>query len=263
MESQTLLAEAIKLIQETAVKASGAEGKLDIVQPPGEPKHVYLAIKPNGDFQKLETSPAPRAHTLITLDEVIRFVNESGSVEETVVWYDRNGVIVILDDATRRDTATLKLNFTPQLKLLQKLDAERPGFCQQDFRRILKLDLAGCLDSPYLLNWISDVKFASAQNSAGNLRSERESLGKDIDAQAVSGAGEMPEMVPLTVRIYDDPSLMETYGVRCQFHLEIQEKQFKLIPMPLEVHNAIELEVGYIGEKLRGSLECPVYRGRP
>lgn len=257
-----ILTDAIKLIQETAVEASGAEGKLTIIQPKAEPPHIYLAVKADGSFETRTAEPGCRNHRLITLDEVERFVDEKGG-ENTVVWYDRNGVTVVLDDETRRDFATMGLTLTPTMVLLQRLEKDRPGFDQKAFRKMLRTDLGECQRDPRLFNWVSDLKFANLTQGKGQFSNARESLGDDIEAQAVSGAGECPDDLILDVRTFDDPSLVEKQGIRCVFEFSAQEREFRLIPFPLAVHNAIELEVSYIGERLREKLgDVPCFRGR-
>lgn len=261
----SLSMETLELLQETAVKASGASDKLALMTAKAEPDHVYLAVKPDGSYERRVADPKPRSHTLGSLDQVIPYVEEKGA-ESTVIWYNETGVTVVLDDNTRRDFARLAFTPTPQFEKLKFLDANRPGLPQRDFRKLIRIDLAGCFENSRLLNWVSDVKFGSASNSLGNLRNERESLGKDIDAQAVSGAGEIPEDVPLSVRLFDDASLVERQGIMCIFDLAIQDQQFRLIPLPLEIHSALEREVAYIGEKLTSGLldlKVPLFRGYP
>lgn len=263
--SEVLSKDTVALIQETAVKASGAINKVAIVTPECEPDHVYLVVKPDGTCDRREAGPEPRAHRLAGIDQVVPFV-AAKMTANTVVWYDRDGVHVVLDDTTRRDVAILKFVYTSQFARVMLLDVDRPGFTQKDFRKLIRIELAGCFDSPRLLNWVSDVRFGAASNTAGNLRSDRESLGKDVDAQAVSGAGEIPDQVPLSVRVFDDPALVERQGVACVFDLDVQAQQFRLIPLPLEVHSAIERELLYVREKLGDELEklgVPLFRGRP
>jgi len=261
MESMPV--ETLELIQSTAVAASDAKDKLAIVRPPVEPPHIYFAVRPDGSYERIEAAPAPRAHRLASLDQVAPYVEGKGGAH-TVVWYDETGVTVILDDQTRRDQAVLEFRRTPQFERLVALDEDRPGFAQRDFRKLIRIELAGCFDSPRLLNWVSDVRFGSATNATGALRNERESLGRDIDAQAISGAGEIPDEVPLSVRLFSDPALVERQGVRCIFDLDIPGQQFRLIPLPLEVRSAIERELAYVGEKLEDQLGgVPLFRGRP
>ena len=253
--------ETLQLIQETAVKASGASDKLAIVKPAAEPGHIYLTIGPDGKFARQTAAPAVRNHRLITLDEVERFVQDKGS-ENTVVWYDRSGAVVVVDDETRRDFATLSLTLTPTMLLLGRLEKDRPGFDQREFRKMLRVDFADCQRDARLFNWVSDLKFANMSGAVGQFSNNRESLGNDIEAQAVSGAGDCPDDVIFDVRTFDDPSLIERQGIRCVFDFSPQDRQFRLIPTPLAVHDAIELEVTFIGERLREKIDCPCFRGR-
>jgi len=233
------------------------------VRPPAEPEHIYLAIKPNGDFEKLTAAAKPRGHRLVTLEHVLRFVELKGNEQKTVVWYDRDGVIVVVDDESRRDVATMKLTYTPQMLTLLKIEKDKTTYDQRGFRRLLKVDLAGCRPNDVLLNWIEAVRFNSTAMTAGQIKNQRESLGRDIDEQAINDQGECPDELLLNVRVFDDPHLRETFPVRCDVEILVSEQQFRLNPLPLELHNAIENQVEFIGDALTKNVECPVFRGKP
>ena len=257
-----LSTETLQLIQDTAVEASEAEGKLAIVRPPAEPDYIYLTVKPDGTFEKHTAAAAVRNHRLITLDQVENFVKEKGG-PSTVVWYDRTGIVIVLDDETRRDIATLALTLTPTMLLLAKLERDRMEFDQREFRKLLKVDLADCQRDARLFNWVSDLKFANMTGGVGQFSNNRESFGNDIEAQAVSGAGgDCPDDLILDVRTFDDPSLLERQGIKCVFDFTPQDRKFRLIPIPLALHDAIELEVTFIGERLAEKIDCSCFRGK-
>lgn len=257
------LSETVRLIQDTAVKASGAEKKLELVKPPAEPEYVYLAVNPSGGFQRIEAVAKPRAHSLVTLEQVLRFVELKGDEKKTVVWYDRDGIIVVVDDGSRRDKATMKLNYTPQMLTLMMLEQKRPEFEQRGFRRLLKVDLAGCRRNDILVSWVESVRFNSTAMSAGRIQHQKESLGRDIDEEAISDQGECPEELLLDVRVFDDPNLRDTFQIRCDVEVLVSDQKFRLTPLPLEIHNAIEAQVSQIGDALTSHVKCPVFRGKP
>ena len=258
-----LQADTLKLLQDTAVGASRAIDKLAVITPPSEPKHVYLTINPKGEFQRFEAVAAPRSHKLVTLEQVAAFVTAKGDSKATVVWYDRDGITVVVDDATRRDTAHLTLSFTPQIKTLLRLEKDEPKMNLIAFRRLLRVDLAGTTVDRVLLNWLGSVKFTDSRVTSASLKQGEGNLGKTIEQAAVSQAGEVPEMVKLKLRVFDDPSLTETWPIDCAVEIDLDNQQFQLLPYPLQLHDAIENEVGAIGKALLETIKCPVFRGKP
>lgn len=257
--------ETLQLIQQTAVEAAGAKQVLHLVHPDQEPAHVYLAVSQSGNYERVEAAPRPRDHQLVTLEQAIRFAELKGTAEQTVVWYDREGIVIVVDDATRRDLARVKLRYTPQLQTLLTIEKDRSTFDQREFRRLLKVSLAGCRTDDVLLRWVEGVRWNSTVNSGGQIKHQRESLGRDIDQMAVSDVdlGECPEQLRLEVRVFDDPSLTSRWTVVCDVEVVVSDNRFRLTPLPLELHNAIENELSYVGEQLTTHVKCPVFRGKP
>lgn len=294
----------LELIQQTAVMADGAEAKVAIIKIPQEPSHVYGVINHEGDFLKFEAAPQPRAHVLVTLDEVLKFAkfvsgqpiapkpvgliagptqpetstdsksaaadeeagelgDEGEPVGETIVWYDRPAIVVILDDFTRRDRATMELKFTPQMQQLLELEEKQTKFNQVAFRRLLKIELAGCRQDDAVLNWVSAMKFSNNSTAGGVITNQRASLGKAVDDAASSELGPCPETMTLQVRIFDDPSLRDTWPVECEVEILAPEQSFRLVPLPMQLHDAIEAQLSVIGDHLATNLACPVFRGQP
>lgn len=257
-----MLQEALKLIEETAVKAAGARDKLQIVHVPTEPGHIYYTVGPGGEKERRVTEPAPRCHELATVAEVLEFVEKKGS-DKSVIWYDRSGVTIVVDDSTRRDLASVSLEFTPQFVKLQELERYQP-FKQKEFVRLLRVTLAGTLQDPRLLDWVRAVKFTTQGNAAGQVRHGRESMGRDIDAQVTSEiTDDCPEEVTLFVRVFTDPILVATSQVVCAVEIDASAETFSLTPLPLQLHNAIEDQVERFGSDFREGAKCPVFRGTP
>lgn len=255
--------EVLKNIQQTAVQAAGAKDKVQIVTLGREPDHIYGIVTPDGKVDIREATPAPRCHTLISLAEAVLYANEMGDPARSVIWFDRSGVVILLDDATRRDMARLSLKLTPQFAALAHIESTKKLFEQKEFRRFLKIDMAGCLRDSVLVNWVSDMEWDSSGKTQGRFTSQSESLGRDISQQAMSTLGECPEEISIDVRIFDDPALLKTSEIRCSVEVLPAEQRFRLLPLPLRLHDAIEVEIGTLGEELRKSTKLKVFRGCP
>jgi hypothetical protein len=127
-----VLKEFVDRVAELAVKAAGPH----IVKAPGEPDHVYLIQdeNDNGALVKKYADPAPRKHVAGDLLALVDFAKEKQDIENgSLVWYNRNKVVCMLDDATRRDTLTLPLAFSRQILLLFGMEKDGSLFKQPQF----------------------------------------------------------------------------------------------------------------------------------
>lgn len=255
--------EILQCIQETAQKAAGAEDKAKIISIPGAPPHEVAFVNPSGEIIQFVVTPHPRSHMLVALSEAIQYANDKGDKDKTVIWFGRDAVVILLDDETRRDRATLKLTLTPQMRRLISIEGDRTTFEQRDFRRLLRIDLAGCTRDDVLLRWVSDMQWSNQGLVTGKITHGRESLGKDIDNAAASNLDECPESIVLDVRVFDTPDLTERRAVKCAVEILPTEQRFRLTPLPLALHDAIENEVQSIGDEIRDAVECNVFRGCP
>ncbi len=268
MSDGFLSPETLTLIQQTAVKASEAGGKVALLKPPGEPAEVYYLIKSDGSYERHVAEPEPRNHKLLAADQVCTFVESLDEVKDAapVVWYSPAEIVVICDDDTRRDRATLKLTKTPQMQTLCELSESRMTYSQREFIRLLRIDLHGCFTNDRLLQLVRDVRFNATSNSGGVIRQGRESLGSDIEAEAVTGLEEeFPEEVELIVRVFDDPFLNDAWPVRCAVVLDLEDRRFGLVPYPLDLKRATDQELGAVAAYLAETCpsETAIFRGCP
>lgn len=259
-----LNSDTLQIIQDTAVKASDAKGKVAIVHPDAEPAHVYLTVNAQGTTNRLEAQPAPRGHVLRTLEEVPKYAARIGTEDGSVVWFDRTAIVIVLDDTTRRDKVTMPLKFTPQMRSLFTLEKDKPKFTQTEIVRLLRVDLADCRIDDRLLNWVRSCRFNTTANAGGQVKHGRESLGRDIDESIVGGdGGECPEEIRFDVRVFDDPLAVDKWEVRCAVELIVSEQSFRITPYPMQCDNAVENEVTAIGKYLTDQVKCPLFRGTP
>lgn len=254
---------SLGLIQDKAVAAAGAEGKVCILKPEAEPHHRYLVVSPDGSHELVDAEASPRKHALGSIEDVVGWCKSKGT-EATVVWFSEEGCVVIEDDLTRRDRLSMRLAFTEQWQLMCHLADNKPLFSQKDFVRLLRIDLHGLTSDQRLLTFARNAKFSGQSSKGGEVLHGRESLGNTIEAAALGiNSGECPEELQINVRIFTDPHLQDRQPVNCAVELDVHSAAFRLTPYPLQLQLALEAEVCAIGAYLRENLEQPVFRGVP
>ena len=255
-------AAAIELLQDTAVRASKAsELELPVSF---KPTHIEYVAKPDGTVEKLTAEPYARLHGFETLAALIAFAQavldgKHGAGTKPVVWYSRESVAVIVDDAIRRDRGILPLRFTPQLQVLDNGDSSAPQQ-QADFVRFLRIQLDGTLppDSNFL-SIVREIKFGNAMDGHGTINHGKESMGKEINAH-VLGTGAIPKTITLLVRIFDSPDICYVHPIKCAVDVLVHEQMFRLVPLPMQIPDAVARAMQVVGKEL-SSLKCPIYEG--
>ena len=103
---ETDLAEALQFTADQAVKAAGANNKVQVLALPQEPEGVYGLVRADGTFQRVVAAAPPRRHTLHRVDQIVDFVQDARSrlSAEPTVWYSRKGVQVLLSDGCLTDS---------------------------------------------------------------------------------------------------------------------------------------------------------------
>lgn len=173
--------EALALLQETAVKAAAAN-RLDL---PGDGRKAYLNL--GGKVKEIDIPPKVREHQFRRLDDLIDMANLYAENDgRPVVWHDQNGVILVLDDADRRDRGTFPLEITPQLQTLMMLEKQQPQMTQKELIRLLRTQLN--LDSAAIAVF-RRIDWSTSTAGSGTVERGRESLGRSIEQQ-VKGAGD-------------------------------------------------------------------------
>lgn len=258
--SVTVDRNAIELIQETAVQASRAA----VLSETQQPSHIMLIAKPNGDIERVECDAHPRDHEFDSLEALFKFAKNAQESKhgagDVVVWYGASGVRVILDDKTRRDKGRLTLHRTPQWKELWSGETATPRG-QVDFGKFLRINMADTRpDGSKLLHLIRNLKFTAGADGEGNIQHGKESFGRAISAQ-VSGVEAFPEEITLDVRVFDVPDLTMRAKVVCALDILVHEERFRLVPLPMQLSNAMARAIDEIAKRLGDALECPVYRG--
>lgn len=256
MEAETMIAEAIELIQETAVAAAGAE----IIQIEGEDRLVY--VHQNGNLVKHEFErPLPRKHTAQALEDLVAAAmfaraqienartSDDPRVQDLSIWHSQGAVVALLGDHLRREIVTMKLIVSP---VFEKLEAIKNGvsLSQRDFLRLLKHDFYKAGDLADLAAAVAKVKFSSSNESNASIQIGRESLGRQIQLEAV-GASAFPEEFSVDYPVYVNPGLSSIEArVVCTLDIDVQNEKFSIQPKPDELLEAYQLVHRVIHQQL-------------
>jgi hypothetical protein len=230
----------------------------------------------SGKVTEFPTRITPRSHQVKVLDEVIALATRfSPGTEEapgddefgfkSVVWYNEQGVTLVLDDDARREnTATLKLAFSDVFQVVMGLRQQKPWFDQAEFIMLLRVDLAGTLDPDVLLNRIRRIDLTKTGTST--IKRGEESMGTSIISQTSGKDATPPEEVSLRLPVFKTPGERSPVYLNCTVDFEVsRQKPFRLLPMPDELERVQAERMADIAARLTAGLpeSVPAYYGSP
>jgi hypothetical protein len=180
-----------------------------------DPRKVSFVV--NGMQVTQDVPPTPRDHKAGSLDEIIALANRFGEGAtdlgegQPVVWYDEEKVVLVIDDSGHRvERATLTLDTSDVFACLCRLSKAREWMDQKPFVRLLKLDLAGKVEPPYLIDRARKLKFEATSSSTGVVQRDRESLGRNITSEVTSD-GDIPEEVLVNAPVFKTAGERDPY----------------------------------------------------
>src|SRR5688572_16109107 len=113
---------------------------------PGDGRKAYVDQK--GTVSVYDVSPPLRKHAVNSFDDMIAAADKWNN--SPVVWINGSEIVLIPDDADRRDRVTLTLNKSAAFAKLIELQS-KPVLEQQDLIRVLRIDLQGTINRAALL----------------------------------------------------------------------------------------------------------------
>lgn len=258
-----MIAEALKLLLE-----QGKSLAPQYVKIPGEPDHCGYLLQ-NGEMNDIECRPHPRRHQAADLESLCAYARDRTHRDfRPSVWYSRTGIVLVIDDSTRRDVVEFKLTPSPQLDYLRatsKLGAV--ALAQKALVLLLRTTFFDCAP-PDLLNIIRAVRWNVGSTGEQTVGHGKSSVGKQLLAE-IQGADAIPEYVRFTIPMwtgYRAPS----QEIVCALEPDPETQTFRLIPLPLAVENATlraedDLQTCLL-ERLAGDADetcVDIYRGTP
>lgn len=268
-----MIREAMQFVSTLAQEASGRR----VFRPDGEPPNVYLVMKPDGTYERVQTAEPPDRSEALDIDTLCRvavayLVPEKPSLPG--VWYSRDGVVADLTPpAEHGPTCTLKLSMSPQLARLAEWDRQgRVSLEQAPLIITLRTLFAGCVPDS-LVKAVRNVRATKNTDGRSEVGHGKVSVGKSIVAE-LTGADAIPEQVTFQVPVFAQSSVKVTQDVRVAIDPDVQNERFTLVVLPGDIEqaqtNAEAILAKRIGDCLAGLAAddrpadaIPVYRGRP
>lgn len=224
------LADAVKLVQETAVAAD----RKDIVDCRHEPPGYYYRRDPENKLDLVKAKMPPRQHEFFTVDEFARAVPPfARDTCKPIVFCGRGQVVALLDEESdRQERLSVKLPLSAEFERLVTARATRAVFDQRGFISLLRIDLAGCIEEG-VIRTFRNLKFSRDDEGNSVIEHAREQMGRTVKRElAADGADEIPEDITVCVCVYRDMADgVHRMDVECAVQLDIEDGTFCLIPL--------------------------------
>ena len=238
---------------------------IQLLHPPQEPEHVYLFRHNDGEIERVEAEPEPCAFEAANIATLCAVVKEKGKTGESAIWYDRSGVVGLLD-CNRRDCVKLSLAFSEPMKELQRWEASKVTHSQRDFVLILRHKFRGCLgQTDRLLDIIRQIKWTVGDEGQSAIQHGKQSLGRKLTAE-VYGVEAIPEEATFVVPVFEGIITSLQYPVSCAIEPLPQSQSFQVLPFPGQIEAAIAAAERHIGTVIAEELasdDVSVYYGQP
>ncbi len=252
-----MLQEAFKFLFD-----AGRDSAPEVVKAPGEPDHLYYLRKPGGELVRTEAAPYPAKHAANSLQAIIELAKRE---EAAQCWHSTAQVRLNFGDAGR-DYIALQLSLSDQIKQLISWRDQKQAATQAELIRLLRTTFRDSLSQAgTLLESLRKVKFNLASQVSGEVGHGKASLGKEIMGE-VTGTGLIPEYVTFNFPVFANPCLrLFRASVECAIDPDAASGNFRVIPLPGQIENAVESVCDAIGSALREALPktVPLYYGTP
>lgn len=244
-----MLAEALKFIFDKAVESVDPTPKVRQTGP--RSRVVTLAGQ-----TVVETIEKPTMTRIVhTLDDVSRLISEFGGKKPTV-FVEEDGIICVLDDGDRLEKVLMQFELSDQFRVFEKL---KHGLQQRELVRILRTSLAGCVEHNEFLKIVRQLEFDVNRNARGSVSHTKESLGRSVDKEVRTKAGDMPEEISVRLPLFKVPhDIPSEMVLQCAVTLDIDNEKIAIEPTGSSLsaeRNAVMLNIvnhldGIVGEKV-------------
>lgn len=255
-----LTKEALQLFLDTAKTAAGAR----VLKIEGDPDTVL--IDQDGETSRYELPPKHRNHAVLDIDSLLDLADRNCAYDEAakscaILWHSEEAIVLVFDDETRRDFATLKLQFSSVYSALRSFAAGRT-FEQRDLIHLLKTTFSDCAP-PDLIASVRTIKFSKTETGGSELNHGQASLGRQVEAKIVN-ADQIAESFVVTTNVYANVLQDQTVQVRVGIELDLEKHTFILSILGDDLTTSMLLTQEALAERLaEGNDQRRVLFGRP
>lgn len=250
-----MLKEALDYLGGTFKKAHEAR----LLAIPGDGRKAF--VDQGGTIVEHAVTPPLRTHIVDSVDDLISAASLWNA--KPTIWIAPEAVVLVTDDADRRDRVTLPLVKSHQFSTLLSLQ-KNGGMDQSQFIRLLKVDLAGAVGRQDLITAVRKIKWRAGASGESNITHGSESLGRTIENE-VSGAGAIPEDVVVNCPVYQNPGERDfTFGVLCDLEIVPSECKFRFKPLADEIEKVTVAALDGIRSRIQDGVDgAAVFYGKP
>jgi hypothetical protein len=201
-----------------------------------DPTKDYVVRKPDGTVEFVGGRVPWRKHKAKDLETIAAFAERFAAAS---IWYSRDQIVLLTNDAERFDRVSVEMIWSKQIKQLLDLDKAKPKHGQRDFLFMLRTVFTpnAFPTATGLIESLRQVKFEAGSKTEGNIQRGKVSVGKEITAAATFLAA-IPEQVPLSVPLFENSFMSNSYDVLCALEIYEDEQRLQLFPLPGEVEKA-------------------------
>lgn len=265
-----MISEAIQKLTDLSRESLHADRAAYFPKLPDLPAGKLAKVDRAGKLEILDLDPPPRKHRLRSISEIAPFIEYAINTLEATpsIWINDGQIQILIDDhpGERLDqSAIIGLDHTPQFAALADWETEPEEFEHRDFLRMLRRMFSESIPNfQALLRTLRTLKFENGVALTSTAERQRESVGKEIASAVKADAGELPELLMLSVKVYDDAAL--TTSVIVPAMLDITPAgQFRLIPLAGTTLRGIDATLDAIRSKFieADGSGVPVFFGAP
>ena len=217
-------ADAIKLIQDTAVKAERPHW----IHPPGEPDDVYFCKREeNGPYERVVAEPKPRRFHVTDLGSFALAVSRYGTDKRSAVFVSGMNLLCELDtDGARRESFQMELVTSGAMNWLCNCPTAES---HQGMLRILKVAFKDGVE-PADVAALKRVRLSARTESQSSVEHDRSTMGHSVEREAAAVDGSLPEFIDLKFRVYSNVPELPTATVSCYLDIDLNDGTMTLHP---------------------------------